>query len=612
MVTDIGGLNDRGFNALAYKGLQQAKSDLGADIRVLTSKSNADYVPNLSTLARQKYDLVIGVGFLMGDAMAKVAKAFPQTNFAIIDFPSGGAQGQAQERPRAAVQGERGRLPRRAPWPGSTSRRRAASRSSRPSAARTCPRSTPTPRATQAGAKKANPGVKTLFAYSQDFVDQAKCKEIALNQIGQGSQVVFAVAGQCGLGALDAAKEKNVQGIGVDADQGYVNANVMTSALKKVDVAAFDTAKDVQDGKFKPGTDTIFDVKSGGVGLGTVSAAGQPFEADVKKVQDQIASGEITEHPDGAGQVAASGSDTPLALELRGVTKRFGAVVANDRVDFDLRKGEVHALLGENGAGKSTLMSVLYGLLQPGRGRDAPERRAGRDRLAARAIELGIGMVFQHFMLVPVMTVAENIVLADEPRKGLLLDTKAAARRVRELSDRVRARRRSRRAGGRHLGRHPAARRDPARARPRRRRADPRRADRGADRAGDAGAVPDPAHADRGGQVDRLHLPQARRGARHRRPRERAAARQEGRDGLDRGRDGGEPRAHDGRARRALPRRQGAGQAGRRAARGRAASRWSTTAGCRPCRASTSRCARARSSASPASTTTARASWWRR
>ena len=94
MVTDIGGLNDRGFNALAYKGLKQAKSELGADIRVVTSKSNADYVPNLSSLARQKYDLVVAVGFLMGDATAKVAKSFPTTNFAIVDFPSAALKGK--------------------------------------------------------------------------------------------------------------------------------------------------------------------------------------------------------------------------------------------------------------------------------------------------------------------------------------------------------------------------------------------------------------------------------------------------------------------------------------------------------------------------------------
>ena len=153
-----------------------------------------------------------------------------------------------------------------------------------------------------AGAKKANPQVKTDFSYSQDFVDQAKCKEIALNQIDEGSQVVFAVAGQCGLGALDAAKEKNVQGIGVDADQGYVNPNVMTSALKKVDVAVFETAKAVQDGSFKAGEDGLFDVKSGGVGLGKVSTAGQPFEADVKKVQEQITGGEVTDIPTEVGK----------------------------------------------------------------------------------------------------------------------------------------------------------------------------------------------------------------------------------------------------------------------------------------------------------------------
>ena len=85
MVTDIGGLNDRSFNESAYKGLKRAESELGAEIRAVTSKSNADYVPNLTTLARQQYDLVIAVGFLMAEATEKVAGAFPDTNFAIID-----------------------------------------------------------------------------------------------------------------------------------------------------------------------------------------------------------------------------------------------------------------------------------------------------------------------------------------------------------------------------------------------------------------------------------------------------------------------------------------------------------------------------------------------
>ncbi len=128
-------------------------------------------------------------------------------------------------------------------------------------------------------------------------------------------------------------------------------------------------------------------------------------------------------------------AETP-ALELRGITKRFPGVVANDRIDFDLQPGEVHALLGENGAGKSTLMNVLYGLYRP----DEGEIRIGGQPVTMHspkdAIERGIGMVHQHFMLIPVMTVAENIVLGTEPRRdGVLLDLSAAEKRVRELSE---------------------------------------------------------------------------------------------------------------------------------------------------------------------------------
>jgi ABC-type uncharacterized transport system ATPase subunit len=127
----------------------------------------------------------------------------------------------------------------------------------------------------------------------------------------------------------------------------------------------------------------------------------------------------------------------PAALELRGITKRFGAVVANDRVDFDLRAGEVHALLGENGAGKSTLMSILYGLYTPTEGEILVDGEPVQIDSPADAIDLGIGMVHQHFMLVPVMNVTENIVLGNEPsRVAGVLDFREAAQRVRELSDR--------------------------------------------------------------------------------------------------------------------------------------------------------------------------------
>jgi simple sugar transport system ATP-binding protein len=123
-------------------------------------------------------------------------------------------------------------------------------------------------------------------------------------------------------------------------------------------------------------------------------------------------------------------------LELKGITKRFPGVVANDGVNFELAKGEVHALLGENGAGKSTLMNILYGLYHP----DEGEMRLGGKPITIssprEAIDHGIGMVHQHFMLIPVMTVAENIVLAMEPRKGPFLDIDEAEERVREISER--------------------------------------------------------------------------------------------------------------------------------------------------------------------------------
>jgi basic membrane protein A len=149
----------------------------------------------------------------------------------------------------------------------------------------------------QAGAKKAYPGIETLNGYSQDFVDQAKCKEIALDQIAKGSKVVFQVAGGCGLGALDAAKEKNVQGIGVDADQSFLGDHILTSALKRVDVAVFNAMKRAQEGNFKGGTDVIHSLKNDGVGLGKMNSEGQKYADQVKEIQDQIASGEITNIP---------------------------------------------------------------------------------------------------------------------------------------------------------------------------------------------------------------------------------------------------------------------------------------------------------------------------
>jgi basic membrane protein A len=298
VVTDIGGLNDRSFNALANKGLQDAVKQLGVQGRVLISKSNADYIPNLTTLAQQKYDLIVGVGFLMADAVNTVATKFPQQKFAIIDFSAAALKDKPKN-----VQGllfkeqEAGYLV--GYLSGLYAKDNGGSLGS--VGGQKIPPVDHYIAGFQAGAEKADPGVKTLNGYSQDFVDQAKCKEIALDQISKGAKVVFQVAGQCGLGVIDAAKDKSVQGIGVDADQSYLGPQVLSSALKKVDVAVFNEIKAVQGGSFGGGTDTVNTVENNGVGIGKISSAGEKYAAQVKQIQDQIASGQITP-PDTVGK----------------------------------------------------------------------------------------------------------------------------------------------------------------------------------------------------------------------------------------------------------------------------------------------------------------------
>jgi basic membrane protein A len=263
---------------------------------VLVSKSNQDYVPNLSTLAQQKYDLVIGVGFLMADAMGTVASKFPNTKFAIIDNSGAGLKGKPtnvegllfKEQEAGYLVGYMTGLYLKAN--GGTTASSVGGQKIPPVDHYIA--------GFQKGVKDADPKAKTLNGYSQKFDDPAPCKELALNQIAQGSKVVFQVAGGCGLGALDAAKEKGVQGIGVDADQAYLGNQIMTSALKKVDVAVLNVIKSVQGGQFKGATDVINDVKSGGVGFGKTNTVGAKYEDQVKAIQEKIASGGVSDIPD--------------------------------------------------------------------------------------------------------------------------------------------------------------------------------------------------------------------------------------------------------------------------------------------------------------------------
>jgi basic membrane protein A and related proteins len=291
LVTDIGGLNDRGFNALANTGLERAESDLGIDGRVFISHAASDYVPNLSQAARGGYDLVIGVGFLMGDALSSVAAEFPDTKFAIVDY-SWSALPDNPKNARGLVFAEQqaGYLV------GVAAATVAEGGTVSAVGGQAVPAVVAFLAGYRAGVKATNPTMKVIKGYSQDFVDQAKCKELALAQIARGSKAVFAAAGGCGLGALQAAKERGVWGIGVDNDQSFLGPHILTSATKKVDIAVFDTIDSVEKGSFAGGGDALYDVSNGGVGYGKVSPDAADREALIATLDDvsqQIAGGDI-------------------------------------------------------------------------------------------------------------------------------------------------------------------------------------------------------------------------------------------------------------------------------------------------------------------------------
>jgi basic membrane protein A len=292
LVTDIGGLNDRGFNQLANQGLQRAVKQLGVKGRVLISQSEQDYIPNFTSLVRQNYNLIIGVGFLQTNAMKTMTQRFPKSHFASVDVGFADVKAKNFEGLLFKEQ-EVGYLAGYLAALKAKNNGRVVSSVGGiklPSVDRFIA-------GYQAGAKKGVPGTKTLNAYSQSFDDQQKCKEIALNQIGQGSSVVFQVAGGCGLGAIEAAKTKGVCGIGVDNDQRFLGPQVLTSARKKVDQAVYLAIKAAKSGKYKGGKDVTYGLKNGGVALGRFGAGNCAVtaaqKAAIAKIAKQIISGKI-------------------------------------------------------------------------------------------------------------------------------------------------------------------------------------------------------------------------------------------------------------------------------------------------------------------------------
>jgi len=284
LVSDIGKFNDKGFNEDQLTGLNEAKAKLGVNTIAKQSDSSSDYAPNITEAVRDGANIVSAAGYLLAPTVAKLASQFPNVDFTITDdsvkSPTGDFSQSAFKKDGATyyvknIEGlvyasnESGCLV------GYLAGLMVKAAGGKQVIGAVGGIEIPAVDDYIVGYKYcaglADPGIKVLDGYSNNFVEQDLCKAVAQDQINQGSQVEFQVAGGCGLGALNAAADAGIWGIGVDVDQYNLAKNVLTSALKRVDTGIFDAIKQAKSGKFKGDSDLLFDLNNDGVGVGKIS-----------------------------------------------------------------------------------------------------------------------------------------------------------------------------------------------------------------------------------------------------------------------------------------------------------------------------------------------------
>lgn len=292
LVTDVGKVNDGTFNQSAYEGLKRAEQELGVQIDFVETAQPTDYETNLERFASQDYDLVIGVGFLMGEALQKVASAHPDVKFAIVDF--------AYETPPANVKGLTFREDQSGYIAGTIAALISQSNNIGVVAGiEDVPAVKKFVQGYEAGAKAQKPDIRVQQVYTASFTDPATGAEQARSQIAEGADVIFGAGGQTGSGGVAAAAQQGVFGIGVDADEYFTTFKggseqgadkLVSSALKRVDNAVFDTVKSVVDGSFSNEL-YVGDAANGGVDYAPCHDACSVFTDEIKSKVDAVKQG---------------------------------------------------------------------------------------------------------------------------------------------------------------------------------------------------------------------------------------------------------------------------------------------------------------------------------
>jgi basic membrane protein A len=292
LVLEEGGLPDP-FQGIVYAGFRRAVREFGVEGKALTAGPREGSRPTFAYFARQGYDLVLGTGFLQAYDIDAVARRFPATKFALMD----GAWEAMPHRPQNVL-GTVYKVEEGAYLAGYLAALMERRRPGRDVVSSIGGIKIPTVDSFiagyQAGARRANPRIAALNGYAQDFSDQARCRRVALSQVARGSGVVFQVAGGCGLGALDVARKKGVWGIGVDADQSFLGRHILTSVLKRLDVATYLTIKALTEGKLRTGRSAVYTLANGGVSLGKTSPeVPRALLARLEHIKRQIISGKL-------------------------------------------------------------------------------------------------------------------------------------------------------------------------------------------------------------------------------------------------------------------------------------------------------------------------------
>lgn len=288
MVTDVGGVEDQSFNQAAWEGLQEAKADFDLDIAFRESNQEADYEPNIDDLVDAGYEFVWGIGFKMETAIKEAATNYPDTLFGIIDM--------AYEVTPDNVVGVLFKEEEAAYLVGLIAGKMTQVNKVGFIGGMEIPVIGRFQYGFYAGLLDANPDVEILYQNANSFVDQAAGKSIALQMYQQGADIIFHAAGDTGTGMIEAAREQDKWAIGVDRDQNYLAPdNVITSAMKGVDLAVYKIAEELKNGTFTGGRTLVYGLAEGGVDIAPTSNVHVPKEIlDFVEVQKQkIISGEI-------------------------------------------------------------------------------------------------------------------------------------------------------------------------------------------------------------------------------------------------------------------------------------------------------------------------------